>query len=99
MDMKDSQDVKKELEKLPFEIVYVCTDSQYEAWMEKIVGSEIEGYHLFLNEKLSAQVTEHFRISHHPSFLFIDQEGNCDPDLIKFLAGLNVETIKSKLKE
>jgi thiol-disulfide isomerase/thioredoxin len=98
LDMKSSRDVKEELSELPVEIVYVCLDSQYELWVEKIVNADVKGNHLFLDKKLSAVASEHFKISSHPSFLFIDQEGNYDSDLIRFLSEVDVKNIKSRLK-
>ncbi|MFK7770462.1 MAG: protein kinase [Mariniblastus sp.] len=97
-DMQESKSEKEELAKLPVEVVYVCLDSDYEAWLERIVESKVKGYHLYLNDKLSAAAMEHFRISSFPSFLFIDQDRNQDPNLIQYIDGLAIETIKSRLK-
>ena len=96
-DMKNSKDTKAELADQPIVFVYACLDSKKQAWMEKVVDTEAAGHHVFLNETMSAQAMEYFKLDHFPTIIFIDQKGNYDQSSISFLSAINAEQIKKRL--
>lgn len=97
-DMKHSKPTKDKLAELPVVIVYLCFSSEYETWMETTSQMGVPGYHVFLNEKLSADAMEFFEFTAFPNFLFIGLDGKIDSELVSVLSSVDIERVRKKLK-
>ncbi len=99
-DMKKSKSKKGELRKLPLEIVYLCsaTNSNIEVWKRKVAELEVEGDHIFLDEKLTSELMKFFDLRGYPSYIFLDQEGKYDRELVQRIQNVDVDLIKERLK-
>jgi len=99
-DMKNSKEIKKELRKLPIDIVYLCAENgstSMKKWKNKVTELKVEGDHIYVPKKLTNDFMDFFNLSGFPSYIFIDKEGNHDTKLINFISRLDIETVKEKL--
>lgn len=99
-DMKKSKGKKVELKKLPLEIVYLCssTSSNIEIWKRKVAELEVEGDHIFLDEKLTGELLKFFDLRGYPSYIFLDQEGKYDRKLVQQIQNVDIDVIRERLK-
>lgn len=99
-DMKKSKSKKEELRKLPLEIVYLCsaTSSNMEVWKRKVAELEVKGDHIFLDEKLTDELLKFFDLRGYPSYIFLDQEGKYDRELVQRIQNVDVELMKERLE-
>lgn len=82
---------------LPVEYIYLCSSnsSNVEIWKNKIVEMEIPGTHIFVNEKLIAQLKNLLNAgSGFPAYVVIDMQSKTNPNIIKSMQGLNRESLK-----
>ena len=99
-DLKNSKSKKVELEKLPLEIVYLCTatSTTIEAWKRKVAELEVEGDHIYLDEKLTSELLEFFDLRGYPSYIFLDQKGKYDRELVQRIQNVDVDLMKERLE-
>lgn len=99
-DMKKSKSKKMELRKLPLDIVYLCsaTNSNIEVWKRKVAELEVEGDHIFLDEKLTGELMKFFDLRGYPSYIFLDQEGKYDRELVQGIQNVDVDLMKERLE-
>jgi len=57
----------------------------------------ISGDHVFLNKKLTDGLLKYFNLTGYPSYVFIDKEGNYDPDFISRISSIKLNKLKERL--
>lgn len=100
-DMKESKSIKKQIEDLPVEIIYVCTEqgSDVGNWEKKIVETKSEGIHIFINNKLTAAFLEKFELSGYPSYLFFDSSGVYKKNVVERISSLDIEKLQQHISK
>lgn len=94
-DMKKSTEIKKELKKLPVEIVYLCGDSSLEHWKTMTTKLTLSGEHILLNESLSAELLKLFNFQGYPNYLLIDSKGKYHTNPFDLISEIDVDDFKS----
>lgn len=100
-DMKKSKPIKQQLEDLPIEIIYVCTEqgSDVENWDKKIVDTKTKGTHIFINNKLTTSFMEKFELSGYPSYLFFDSSGVYKKNVVQRISSLDIEKLQQHISK
>jgi thiol-disulfide isomerase/thioredoxin len=75
--MPASAKLHKEAGSLPVEFVYLCTSSgsTKDTWQSKVIELKQPGTHIFIDEKLTAELMGMFGKGGFPSYVYIDQQG------------------------
>jgi thiol-disulfide isomerase/thioredoxin len=94
-DMLESKEKKILLNKKGVKVVYLCVQngSSIENWKMKVAETSAFGDHIFLNNKLSSELMELFKLSGYPSYIVIDKEGKYYPDLINSISQIDISKI------
>jgi thiol-disulfide isomerase/thioredoxin len=81
--MPASAKLHKEAGSLPVEFVYLCTSSgsTRDKWQSKVIELKQPGTHIFIDEKLTAELMGMFGKGGFPSYVYIDQQGKVAPQL------------------
>ncbi|WP_235296199.1 hypothetical protein [Portibacter marinus] len=100
-DLINSKSLQLAIDTMSVKMVYLCSgiDVQREYWMESILDFPWEGEHIFLSEKLSADIMELLDLRTFPSYLFIDSTGYFDPYVIQNLDDFNLEDMRKEVRE
>ncbi|ALL08587.1 hypothetical protein AQ505_25850 [Pedobacter sp. PACM 27299] len=96
-DLPSSKSLHEGNKDLPIEYVYLCTTggSDLELWKKRIATMEIPGTHIFVNEKIVAQLKTAFNAEGgFPTYVAIDINGQVKPKAITYMGALNRESLK-----
>ena len=96
-DLPSSKSLHEGNKDLPIEYVYLCTTggSDLELWKKRIATMEIPGTHIFVNEKIVAQLKTAFNVEGgFPTYVAIDINGQVKPNAITYMGALNRESLK-----
>jgi thiol-disulfide isomerase/thioredoxin len=70
-----SNELYKSLEKLPVEFIYLCINSNKEAWQNTIKKYNLEGKHYLLSRDQSAMLLEVFSFNGVPRYMLVNRNG------------------------
>lgn len=96
-DLPSSKSLHEGNKDLPIEYVYLCTTSgsDIELWKKRVATMEIPGTHIFVNEKIVAQLKTAFNAEGgFPTYVAIDINGQVKPKAITYMGALNRESLK-----
>jgi thiol-disulfide isomerase/thioredoxin len=82
---------------LPIEYIYLCTSSSsnIKIWKNKVAELEIPGTHIFVDEKIIAQLKVIFNAtSGFPAYVVIDANGKFNNKAISRMENLNRDSVK-----
>lgn len=94
-----SKKLHEENKDLPIEYVYICTNSSSNEniWKNKVVGLELPGTHIFMDEKLVEELKSRFNNagSGFPTYVVIDVNGKLRPKAIQWMNSLDRDNLKT----
>lgn len=83
---------------LPIEYVYICTNnsSNLTIWKNKIVGLQLPGTHIFMNEKIVEELKSRFNNAGagFPTYVVISTNGKLRPQAIQWMESLDRDKLK-----
>lgn len=94
-----SKKLHEETKYLPIEYVYICTNSSSNEhiWKNKVVGLELPGTHIFMDDKIVSELKSSFNNagSGFPTYVVIDVKGKLRPKAIQWMESLDREKLKT----
>lgn len=94
-----SKKLHEENKDLPIEYIYICTNSSSNEniWKNKVVGLELPGTHIFMDEKLVEELKSRFNNagSGFPTYVVIDVNGKLRPKAIQWMNSLDRVGLKT----
>jgi len=96
-DLPFSKKLHEENKDLPIEYIYLCTNSgsNIDIWKNRVAGLQIPGTHIFVNEKIIAQLKTVFNAeSGFPSYVVVDVNGKVNPKTITRMEFLDRDNAK-----
>lgn len=94
-----SKKLHEENKDLPIEYIYICTNSSSSEniWKNKVVGLELPGTHIFMDEKLVEELKSRFNNagSGFPTYVVIDVNGKLRPKAIQWMNSLDRVDLKT----
>lgn len=97
-EMPISKKLHEENKDLPIEFVYICTNSSSneKTWKDKVVGLELPGTHIFMDDKIVSELKSSFNNvgAGFPTYVVIDVNGKLRPKAIQWMNSLDREKLK-----
>ncbi|NRF41784.1 TlpA disulfide reductase family protein [Pedobacter foliorum] len=96
-DLPFSKSLHEKNKDLAIEYVYLCTTdgSNIDVWKNRVADLQIPGTHIFVNEKIIAQLKTAFNAeSGFPSYVVVDVNGKVNPKVITRMEMLDRDSIK-----
>lgn len=96
-DLPSSKSLHEGNKDLPIEYVYLCTTggSDIETWKKRIADMQIPGTHIFVNDKIIAQLKTAFNAEGgFPTYVAIDINGQVKPTAITYMGNLDRASLK-----
>lgn len=94
-----SKKLHEENKDLPIEYVYICTNSSSSEhiWKNKVVGLELPGTHIFMDDKIVSELKSRFNNagSGFPTYVVIDVNGKLRPGAIQWMQSLDRDKLKT----
>ncbi|MEO8854856.1 MAG: TlpA disulfide reductase family protein [Ginsengibacter sp.] len=94
-----SKKLHQENKDLPIEYVYICTNSSSNEniWKNKVVGLELPGTHIFMDDKIVSELKSRFNNagSGFPTYVVIDVNGKLRPKAIQWVQSLDRDKLKT----
>ncbi len=94
-----SKKLHEENKDLAIEYVYICTNSSSNEhiWKNKVVGLELPGTHIFMDDKIVSELKSRFNNagSGFPTYVVIDVNGKLRPNAIQWMESLDREKLKT----
>ncbi|HEY5462025.1 MAG TPA: redoxin family protein [Hanamia sp.] len=94
-----SKKLHDENKDLPIEYVYICTNSSSNenTWKNKVVGLELPGTHIFMDDKIVSELKSSFDNagSGFPTYVVIDVNGKLRPKSIQWMESLDRDKLKT----
>lgn len=98
-EMPISKKLHEENKDLPIEFVYICTNSSSneKIWKDKVVGLELPGTHIFMEDKIVSELKSSFNNagSGFPTYVVIDVNGKLRPKSIQSMQSLDRDKLKT----
>ncbi|WP_029279857.1 TlpA family protein disulfide reductase [Pedobacter borealis] len=96
-DLPSSKSLHEKNKDLPVAYIYLCTTggSNIDLWKKNIVKMEIPGTHVFINEKVLAQLRTILNAEGgFPTYVAVDMNGKANSKAISYMGALNRESLK-----
>ncbi len=96
-DLPWSKKLHEKNKDLAVEYIYLCTSSgsSVDLWKNKVADLQIPGTHIFMSEKIIAQLKNMLNASTgYPAYVAIDINGKINPKVITRMGSLNRESLK-----
>jgi thiol-disulfide isomerase/thioredoxin len=97
-DLPYSKKLHEANEDLPIAYIYICTNnsSTDKLWNNKVLGLEVPGTHIFMNEKMVEALKSKFNNagSGFPTFVVIDINGKLRPNAVQRMELTDREDLK-----
>lgn len=96
-DLPFSKTLHEKNKDLPIEYIYLCTtsSSNIDTWKNRVAELQIPGTHIFVNEKIIAQLKTAFNAEGgFPTYVVVDVNGKVNAKAITRMESLNRETVK-----
>lgn len=96
-DLPSSKSLHEKNKDLPVVYIYLCTTggSNIELWKKNIVQMELPGTHVFINEKVLAQLRTILNAEGgFPTYVAVDMNGKANSKVISHMGALNRESLK-----
>ncbi|MEJ5996518.1 TlpA disulfide reductase family protein [Pedobacter sp. Du54] len=96
-DLPSSKKLHEANKDLAVEYIYLCTSggSNIDAWKNKVADLQIPGTHIFVDEKIIAQLKGLFNASSgFPAYVVMDAKGQVNAKSITRMGALNRESLK-----
>ncbi|QNR84982.1 hypothetical protein H9N25_00265 [Pedobacter riviphilus] len=96
-DLPSSKSLHEKNRDLPVAYIYLCTTggSNIDLWKKNIVQMEIPGTHVFINEKVLAQLRTILNAEGgFPTYVAVDMNGKANSKVISHMGALNRESLK-----
>lgn len=86
---------------LPVQFVFICTSrgGTMDEWSNKIMGSQLPGIHIFLDDAVNAELMGLFSFSTFPNYAFVDKTGKFISGTFSDKTNLKAEKIRELVKE
>lgn len=96
-DMPSSKSLHEKNKDLPVSYIYLCTSggSNKDLWKKKVLEMQIPGTHIFINEKVLAQLRTILNTDGgFPTYVAVDINGKANSKVISHMASLDREGLK-----
>jgi thiol-disulfide isomerase/thioredoxin len=98
--MPASAKLNKEASALPIEFVYLCTSSgsSQDKWQSKVIEMKQPGIHIYVDDKLAAELMGMFGKGGYPSYVYFNQQGKVSSEMAdKTVSSLDIADLKTLL--
>jgi len=87
-DMPHSKQLQSDAAGLPVVFVYLCTKqgSSEEKWKLSVFNMRQPGVHIFIDEKLDAEISSYFSFGGYPGYALIGKDGKYKPGALRDLS-------------